>query len=123
MKKLIFTLVLVLSSFFVPARTQYEERMSKAFGLWKAGNPTDASAMFASLALVNTTTAFEVVNNKEKVAFEMGKARYFKQDTKPMCAQIEKAIPLFSTFKPETVFHPNWGLDRALEVQKECAKK
>ena len=58
-----------------------------------------------------------------KAEFEIGGARYFKQDTSAMCAQIDKAITLFSTFKPETVYHPNWGLDRALDAQKECAKK
>lgn len=58
-----------------------------------------------------------------KAEFEIGSARYFKQDTSAMCAQIEKSIALFSTFKPETVFHPNWGLERALNAQKECAKK
>lgn len=58
-----------------------------------------------------------------KAEFQIGGARYFKQDTSAMCGQIEKSITLFSTFKPETAFHPNWGLDRALEAQKECAKK
>lgn len=58
-----------------------------------------------------------------KAEFEIGGARYFGNDTKPMCAQIDKAIELFAKFKPETPFHPNWGLDRALEAQKECNKK
>lgn len=57
-----------------------------------------------------------------KAEFEIGGARYFGSDTKPMCAQIDKAIELFAKFKPETSFHPNWGLDRALEAQKECKK-
>ncbi|WP_432671424.1 hypothetical protein [Flavobacterium sp. SM2513] len=210
MKKFIFTSVIVLSAFFAQAQTQYEQGMSKAFELWKTGNPTEASAMFERIAsvekdnylpnyyvaFVNTTTAFQVMNDKQKVAalldkaqqtldiefakdpnnpeilvlqaliytawissdpmtngmklsgkvmelyakaaeiapnnprvvfgkaeFEIGGARYFKQDTSRMCAQIDKAITLFSNFKPETVYHPNWGLDRALEAQKECAKK
>lgn len=58
-----------------------------------------------------------------KAEFEIGGARYFGGDTKPMCAEIDKAIELFAKFKPETPFHPNWGLDRALEAQKECKKK
>jgi len=57
-----------------------------------------------------------------KAEFEIGGAKYFGSDTKPMCAQIDKAIVLFGTFKPETPFHPKWGLDRALEAQKECKK-
>lgn len=58
-----------------------------------------------------------------KAEFEIGGAKYFGQDTSAMCAQIDKAIGLFATFKPETPFHPNWGQDRALEAQKECNKK
>ncbi|MEL1243187.1 hypothetical protein AAEO56_02840 [Flavobacterium sp. DGU11] len=57
-----------------------------------------------------------------KAEFEMGGARYFGKDTKPMCAQIEKAVGLFATFKPETPFHPNWGLERAQQALAECKK-
>ena len=56
----------------------------------------------------------------QKASFEMGMARYFGQDTKPLCAQIEKAIELFVTFKPDSNLHPNWGLDRAQNELKNC---
>lgn len=56
----------------------------------------------------------------QKALFEIGMAQYFGQDTKPMCAQIEKSIELFATFKPETAFHPSWGLDRAQAELKKC---
>ena len=56
----------------------------------------------------------------QKASFEIGMAQYFGQDTKPMCAQIEKSIELFATFKPETAFHPSWGLDRAQAELKKC---
>ncbi len=55
-----------------------------------------------------------------KVEFEIGGAKFWGTDTKPMCAQIEKAIGLFATFKPETVFSPSWGLERAQIAQKNC---
>lgn len=55
-----------------------------------------------------------------KAEFEMGSAKYFGQDTTPMCEQIAKSIPLFENFKPETPFHPNWGLERAKEVVIDC---
>ena len=55
-----------------------------------------------------------------KAEFEIGGAKFWGTDTKPMCAQIEKAIGLFATFKPETAFSPKWGLERALEAQKNC---
>lgn len=57
-----------------------------------------------------------------KAEFEIGAAKFWGTDTKPMCAQIEKAIGLFATFKPETPFSPKWGLERALEAQKGCNK-
>ena len=55
-----------------------------------------------------------------KAEFEIGSAKYWGTDTKPMCAEIEKAIGLFATFKPETAFAPKWGLDRAIAAQKNC---
>jgi hypothetical protein len=51
-----------------------------------------------------------------KAEFEIGGAKYWGTDTKPMCAQIEKSIQLFANFKPETPFSPKWGLDRAQEA-------
>lgn len=57
-----------------------------------------------------------------KAEFEIGGAAYFGQDTAPMCKEIERAVGLFATFKPETPFHPNWGSDRAQEKLKECKK-
>ena len=55
-----------------------------------------------------------------KAEFEIGGAKFWGTDTKPMCAQIEKAIGLFATFKPETPFSPKWGLDRAEAALKNC---
>jgi hypothetical protein len=55
-----------------------------------------------------------------KAEFEIGGAKYWGTDTKPMCAQIEKSIQLFANFKPETPFSPKWGLDRAQEALKGC---
>lgn len=55
-----------------------------------------------------------------KAEYEIGGAKFWGTDTKPMCAQIEKAIGLFATFKPETPFSPKWGLERAEEIYKTC---
>lgn len=57
-----------------------------------------------------------------KAEFEIGGAKYWGTDTKPMCKEIERSIELFAKFKPETPFHPNWGLDRAKEVLATCGK-
>jgi hypothetical protein len=55
-----------------------------------------------------------------KAEFEIGGAKFWGTDIKPICAQIEKAIGLFATFKPETQFSPKWGLERAQEALKNC---
>ncbi|HSD15027.1 MAG TPA: hypothetical protein VLB74_10300 [Flavobacterium sp.] len=57
-----------------------------------------------------------------KAEFEIGGAKYWGKDTKPMCAEVERSIGLFAKFKPETTFHPSWGLDRAKEVLANCGK-
>jgi hypothetical protein len=55
-----------------------------------------------------------------KAEFEIGGAKYWKTDTKPMCEAIAKSIELFANFKPETQFHPKWGLDRAQQALISC---
>lgn len=207
MKKIITTIALfvaVISS----AQTQFEQGMGKAFGLWKEGKNTEASALFERIAsaeknswlpnyyvaLVNTTSAFsekdkskvdllltkaqdaldvefikdqnnaelyvlqallytawvvqDPMTNAQKYSgkimenyakakaidpnnpravfgeadYQLGGAKWTGVDTKPLCAQVDKAVELFATFKPETPFSPKWGLDRALETQKSCKK-
>jgi hypothetical protein len=55
-----------------------------------------------------------------KAQFEMGSAQFFGTDTAPICAEIEKSLQLFDTFKPETPFHPTWGKDQAQQALKGC---
>jgi tetratricopeptide (TPR) repeat protein len=57
-----------------------------------------------------------------RAEWNMGSARYFGQDTKPFCKEVEKAIELFANFKPETPFSPNWGKNRAQEVLNSCGE-
>ncbi|MBS7254481.1 hypothetical protein [Flavobacterium branchiicola] len=207
MKKII-TLIALLVVGISSAQTQFEQGMGKAFGLWKEGKNTEASAMFERIAaaektsylpnyyvaLINTTSAFtekditkidlmltkaqdvldvEMIkdqNNAElyvmqaliytawvvadpmtngmkysakvmeayakakaidpnnpravfgEADYQLGGAKWTGVDTKPLCVQVDKAIELFATFKPETPFSPKWGLERALEAQKNCKK-
>ncbi len=58
-----------------------------------------------------------------KAEFELGGAQYFKQDIKPICERIDHAIKLFANFKSEIKYYPDWGLDRAIEIQKQCGGK
>lgn len=57
-----------------------------------------------------------------KADFAIGGAQWTGANVKELCKDIEKAVTLFDTFKPETVFSPNWGKDRALNQQKSCKK-
>ena len=58
-----------------------------------------------------------------KAEWGMGSARYFGQDIRPFCKDIERSIELFANFKPETSFHPNWGKERAEQVFAETCKE
>jgi hypothetical protein len=57
-----------------------------------------------------------------KAEFEIGAAKWTGADVNDLCKDVEKAVELFDTFKPAIAFAPNWGKDRALKAQKECAK-
>ncbi|ABQ07913.1 MULTISPECIES: hypothetical protein [Flavobacterium] len=205
MKKII-TLIALFVVVISSAQTQFEQGMTKAFGLWKEGKNAEASALFERIAaaeknsylpnyyiaLINTTAVFtekdktkidllltkaqdaldvEFIkdqNNAElyvlqaliytgyvvadpmtngmkysgkvmeayakakaidpnnpravfgEADYQLGGAKWTGVDTKPLCAQVDKSIELFATFKPATPFSPKWGLDRALEIQKTC---
>ncbi len=78
-----------------------------------------------TIALYDKALAIDPNNPRAvfgKADFEIGGAKYWGTDTKPMCEQVAKAIELFAKFKPESEFHPKWGLDRAQETLKECGK-
>ena len=206
MVKLITTVALVLATVLSANAQQFEQGMGKAFGAWKTGNATEASALFERIASVektnwlpnyyiaaiNTFQAFgEKDKNKmktlletaqkaqdeinvlapdnaevivmqamihtawivydpmtngqklygdvlflygkaEKIApenprvvfnkasFEKGGAEYFGGDTTAMCEKIKASINLFANFKPETPFHPTWGLERAKQEAEGC---
>lgn len=58
----------------------------------------------------------------QKAEFEIGGAKWTGVDVKQLCKEVERAVGLFATFKPETPFHPNWGLERAKETAANCGK-
>jgi hypothetical protein len=55
-----------------------------------------------------------------KAEFEIGAAAFWGKDTKPMCDEIKRAIPLFENERPVIPFSPKWGLERAQESLKSC---
>ncbi|WP_338410321.1 hypothetical protein [uncultured Flavobacterium sp.] len=92
---------------------------------WIVSDPMTNGMKYSGMANGVYAKASKIAPNNPRVIlakaeFEMGSARYFGQDTTPMCEQIAKSVPLFESFKPETAFHPNWGLDRAKEVAANC---
>jgi hypothetical protein len=71
------------------------------------------------------TQAQQIAPNNPRVVYckaewGIGSARYFGQDTKPFCKELERALELFANFKPETPFHPNWGKDRVEILLESC---
>ncbi|WP_348798883.1 tetratricopeptide repeat protein [Flavobacterium adhaerens] len=81
---------------------KYSAKVMEAYAKAKALNPNNPRAVFG------------------EADYQLGGAKWTGADTKPLCEQINKSIELFGTFKPETPMSPNWGLERALEVQKTC---
>jgi hypothetical protein len=74
---------------------------------------------YAKALVINSNNPRAVFSKAE---FEIGGAKYWGTDTKPMCDAIAKSIELFANFKPETQFHPKWGADRAKEALENCKK-
>ena len=75
------------------------------------------SALYAKAEQIAPNNPRVVLNKAE---WAMGSARFFGQDTKPFCKDIEKALELFANFKPETPFYPKWGKKRAEQILEEC---
>lgn len=81
---------------------KYSGKVMEAYAKAKALDPTNPRAVFG------------------EADYQLGGAKWTGVDTKPLCAQVDKSIELFNTFKPATPYSPKWGLDRALEIQKTC---
>ncbi len=88
-------------------------------------DPMTNGQKYGALALEQYNKALVIDPNNPRVLFskaefEIGGAKYWKTDTKPMCEAIAKSIELFANFKPESQFHPNWGLERAQKALISC---
>lgn len=92
---------------------------------WLVQDPMTNGMKYSALAIKEYEKALAIAPNNPravfgKAEFEIGGAKYWGTDTKPMCEQIAKSIELFANFKPESEFHPKWGLERAQETLKTC---
>ncbi|WP_299224650.1 hypothetical protein [uncultured Psychroserpens sp.] len=84
------------------------------YGMKYSGKITELYAKAYAMAPENPRVVFS------KAEWGMGSAKYFGQDTKPFCAEMEKSIKLFANFKPESELHPTWGKKRAESVVESC---
>ena len=84
------------------------------YGMKYSGKISELYSKAYAMAPENPRVVFS------KAEWGMGSAKYFGQDTKPFCAEIEKSIELFANFKAESEFHPNWGKQRAEQVMQSC---
>jgi hypothetical protein len=94
---------------------------------WVVADPMTNGMKFSTKVMEAYAKAKAIDPNNPRAVFgeadyQLGGAKWTGADTKPLCVQVDKAIELFATFKPESPFAPKWGLDRALEAQKNCSK-
>lgn len=57
-----------------------------------------------------------------KAEWDMGAAQFFGQSLEPYCKGVKRAVELFKKEKPAGKFHPQGGIERALEVLKQCGE-
>lgn len=110
-----------------PSNAELLVMQAMIYTAWVASDPMTYAMQYSGKVMELYTKARVIAPENPRVVFgkaefEMGGAKYFGSDTKPMCAEIDRSIGLFEKFKPESPFHPKWGLDRALEAQKGCKK-
>ena len=90
-------------------------------------DPMNNGQKYSPLVMEQYAKAIAINHNNpravfSKAEFEIGGAKYWGTDIKPMCEAIAQSIELFANFKPESVFHPKWGADRAKEALENCKK-
>ena len=105
--------ILVMEAMLNTAWVAYD---GATYGMTLSGKITALYSQAEQIAPQNP----RVVLNKAEWA--MGSARFFGQDTAPFCADVERALELFTNFKPESSFHPKWGKNRAEQIIESCKK-
>ena len=105
--------ILVMEAMLNTAWVAYD---GATYGMTLSGKITSLYTQAEQIAPNNP----RVVLNKAEWA--MGSARFFGQDTTPFCKDVDRAIELFTNFKPESAFHPKWGKNRAEQILESCNK-
>ena len=103
--------IIVLQALLHTAWVAYD---GATYGMTLSGKVASLYAQAEQIAPDNP----RVILNKAE--WGMGSARYFGQDTKPFCKDVERALELFANFKPESPYHPKWGKERAEQILESC---
>lgn len=103
--------ILVLQALLHTAWVAYD---GATYGMTLSGKIVELYAKAETIAPENPRVV------ASKAEWNMGAAKFFGQDTKPFCKDLEHALQLFTNFKPETPFSPNWGADRVAVLMKAC---
>jgi hypothetical protein len=105
--------ILVLQALLHTAWVAYD---GATYGMTLSGKVIELYTKAAQIAPENPRVKFC------KAEWDLGGAKYFGQDTTPFCKDLETALELFANFKPETLFHPNWGKEYVEKILKTCGK-
>lgn len=105
--------ILVMEAMLNTAWVAYD---GATYGMTLSGKIT---ALYAQAEQIAPNNPRVVLN---KADWAMGSARFFGQDTKPFCKDVERALELFANFKPERAFYPKWGKERAKQILESCKK-
>ncbi|TGD58098.1 tetratricopeptide repeat protein [Flavobacterium humi] len=94
---------------------------------WIVQDPMTNGMKYSNKAMEQYYKAQVIAPNNPRVVsckaeFEIGGAQWTGADVKSLCKDMERAIKLYADFKPESPFHPTWGLERAQENLKSCSK-
>ena len=110
-----------------PNNTEIMVVQAMLYTAWLMQDPMTNGQKYSALALEQYNKAL-IIDPKNprvifsKAEFEIGGAKYWGTDTKPMCEAIARSLELFTNFKPESQFHPSWGAERAKKALDNCKK-
>ncbi len=90
-----------------------------------ASNPMVNGAALSepTMKLYRQAIALDKTNPRAQsglIEFEMGGARFFKQDLTPYCKRLKATLKTYDDFKPASKYAPKWGKDWTLQVLKGC---
>lgn len=58
-----------------------------------------------------------------KAEWDIGSAQFFGTPIDSYCKDVQRAVELFTTFKPEGKFYPEYGMERAQQLMETTCKQ